>query len=83
MAFENTLFKDEGDPFRLSYPADHALTALFEDQMTALVREYLREGEYLSVRHPDGPGALDDAPDSTALAVFAASKWFSGAILSV
>ncbi len=81
--FENALFKDEGDALRLSYPADHALAAEFEDQMTALVREYLREGEYLSVHHPVEPGALDDAPDSTALAVFAASKGFAGEIMFV
>lgn len=54
---------------RFSYPADHPLAAEFEEQMVALVREYKRDGEYLSVHHPDDdPGARDDAPDACALA---------------
>ncbi|MFN0019075.1 MAG: hypothetical protein ACKVP0_12495 [Pirellulaceae bacterium] len=56
-----------GDPLRFSYPADHPFAAEFEERMTALVREYKGDGEYLSVHHPDTPGALDDAPDATAL----------------
>lgn len=39
--------------------------------MVKLVREYVREGEYLSVHHPDEPGAVVDTPDCTALAFFA------------
>jgi hypothetical protein len=29
--FENALFRDAGDPMRFSYPADHPLTAEFEE----------------------------------------------------
>lgn len=47
--------------------SDHPLTAEFEDQMISLVREYKGDGEYLSVHHPDEPGAKDDAPDRTVL----------------
>jgi|GEM_PF-5217479 len=35
--------------------------------MTTLVREYKGDGEFLSVHHPDTPGALDDAPDALCL----------------
>jgi hypothetical protein len=74
--FEGTLFKDDAaDPMRFSYPADHPLTAEFEDQMAQLLREYTGDGEYLAVHHPkDDPGAKDDAPDSTALALLAAAN---------
>ncbi len=52
--------------------------------MTALIREYLQEGEYLSVHHPkDVQGAKDDAPDATALALLAASVGGSGDIVFV
>jgi hypothetical protein len=54
--FEQTLFKDEGDQMRFSYPSDHPLTPEFEDQMISLVRECEGDGEYLSVPHPDEPG---------------------------
>jgi hypothetical protein len=71
--FDNCLFRDPGDPLRFSYPADHPLAGEFEDQMTALIREYKGDGEYLSPHHPDEQGALDDAPDSTSLALLAAA----------
>jgi len=80
--FEQTLFKDPGDPLRFSYPADHPLTAEFEEEMVAMEREYKGDGEYLSVHHPENePGAKDDAPDSTALAVLAGSKGGIGDIV--
>lgn len=63
------------------YRSDLALTAEFEDQMVKLVREYVREGEYLSVHHPDEPGAGDNAPDCTALALFASKTGKIGEIL--
>lgn len=59
-ALEDALFRDEDDPLRFSYPADHELAAASEEQMTKLVREYKGDGAYLSVHHPDEPGASDD-----------------------
>jgi hypothetical protein len=79
--FEQAIFRDAGDIMRFSYPANHPLTAEFEDQMTRLLREYKGDGEYLSVHHPDEPEAKDDAPDATALALFAASGGGMGDIL--
>jgi hypothetical protein len=73
VCFENAVFRDVGDSLRFSYPADHPLTAEFEEQTTRLVREYNGDGEYLSVHHPEEPDAKDDAPDSTALALFGAT----------
>ena len=70
--FDNVLFKDAGDPLRFSYP-NHPLAGEFEDQMTALIRGYKGNGEYLSSHHPDEQGARDDAPDSKSLALLAAS----------
>lgn len=69
--FEQAIFRDEGDSMRFSYPADHPLAAEFEEQMVALEREYIGDGEYLSVHHPDEDGAMDDSCDSTALALTA------------
>jgi len=37
--WEAALFRDAGDPLWFSYPADHPLTAAFEEQATRLVRE--------------------------------------------
>lgn len=51
--------------------------------MTTLVREYKGDGEYLSVHHPDTPGALDDAPDATALMLMGAARGAVGDILFV
>jgi hypothetical protein len=75
LLFEEAIFRDVGDPLRFSYPADHPLAAEFEDQMTQLVREYKGDGEYLSVHHPDEPGAKDDAPDGSALMLKAAKNY--------
>ncbi len=59
--FEQALFKEPDDPLRFSYPGDHPLASEFEEQMTQLVREYLGDGEYLSVHHPkNDPAAHDD-----------------------
>jgi hypothetical protein len=66
------------DPPRFSYPADHFLTSELEEHMIGLLREYIRDGELLSVHHPDEPDAHDDAPDSTALALLAAKEGFVG-----
>jgi hypothetical protein len=59
------------------------LASEFEEQTTSLIGEYKGEGEHLVPHHPDEPGAHDDAPDSTALALLAAAKGFSGEILFV
>lgn len=79
--WEAALFRDAGQPMRLSYPADHPLAAAFEEQATRLVREYKGDGEYLSVHHPDEPDARDDFPDSTALMVMKAATGKIGEIL--
>ena len=79
--FEQALFGDRTDPMSFSYPADHPLTAEFEDQMTKLIREYAGHGEWPQVHHPDEPDAKDDAPDSTALALFGALSGSAGEIL--
>jgi hypothetical protein len=81
LLFEEAIFRDAGDPLRFSYPADHPLAAEFEEQMTQLVREYKGDGEYLSVHHPDEPGAKDDAPDATALMLMAAKSGDIGELL--
>jgi hypothetical protein len=39
VTFELTLFKEQGDPLRFSYPADHPLASEYEEQMEALIRE--------------------------------------------
>lgn len=72
---------DELDAMRFSYPADHPLTAEFEEQMIRVLREYKGDGEYLSVHHPDEPDAKDDAPDATALMLFGAAGGGIGDIL--
>ena len=33
--FDEALFRDPGDPMRLTYPADHRMAGKFEEQMTA------------------------------------------------
>lgn len=66
---------------RFTYPADHPLASEFEGQLIELEREYLKEGEYLVVHHPDKPGARDDAPDAGALALIAASNEQVGQII--
>lgn len=83
LGFESAIYRESGDPLRFSYPSDHALAGEFEEQMTALTREYKGDGEYLSVHHPDTPGALDDAPDATALCLMGAARGAVGGILFV
>ena len=83
LGFESALYREPDDPLRFSYPADHELAAEFEEQMTALTREYKGDGEFLSVHHPDTPGARDDAPDATALCLLGASRSAVGDILFV
>lgn len=75
VGFENVIFKNPNDIMRFSYPADHPLTAEFEQKMTALLREYKGDGEYLSVHHPNEPDARDDAPDATELALMGWRDW--------
>src|SRR5688572_13309562 len=72
--YEQALSKERGDKMQFSYPADHPLAAEFEEQLVALLREYKADGDYLSGYHPEEPNAKDDAPDSTALAPFAAAR---------
>ena len=79
--FDNALFREPGDPPRFSYPADHPLAGEFEEQMTALIREYKGDGEYLCPHHPDEQVARDVAPDSTALMLHAAAGSGIGDIL--
>lgn len=77
--FETLLFKDSGKGF--SYPAAHDLAPEFEEQMCALLREYAGDGEYLSVHHPPTPDGRDDAPDATAMSLFAGKAGRIGEIL--
>lgn len=77
--FETLLFTDEGR--KHTYPADHALTAEYEEQMVSLLREYNGDGEFLSVHHPATADGRDDAPDATALMHFAAKTGQIGSIL--
>ena len=51
--------------------------------MIVLTREYKGDGEYLSMHHPDTPGALDDAPDAIALCLMGAAREAVGDILFV
>ncbi|WP_254511425.1 hypothetical protein [Anatilimnocola floriformis] len=72
--FQAALYREPDDPLRFSYPADHPLPTEFEEQMTALVREYKGNGKFLSVHHPDTPGRLQGAHDATALCLMGAAK---------
>ena len=40
LVFADTLYRDEGDSLRFSYPSDHPLAAEFEEQMTAWAKEF-------------------------------------------
>ena len=53
----------------------------FEEQMTKLVRKFKGDGEYLSVHHPDEPGAKGDSCDAVALALFAVKDGDIGELL--
>lgn len=79
--WQEALFKDPADEMAFTYPLNHPLTAEFEEQTVALLREYKGEAELLSVHHPDTPDARDDAPDSTALMLFASAGGGLGEIL--
>ena len=79
--FEAALFREPDDPLRFSYLADHPLASEFEEQMVGLGREYLGQGEYLSVHHGDEQAAVGDAPDSTALMLIGAAGGGMGNIL--
>jgi hypothetical protein len=79
--FEAALFRDPGDPLRFSYSAWPPLASEVEEQMTQLLREYKRDGEFLSPHAPEIPGVHDDAPTAIALAVLAASGGGIGDIL--
>lgn len=79
--WQEALYKGPEDDGYFTYPLDHPLAGEFEDQTVALIREYKGEAELLSVHHPDEPDARDDAPDSVALALLAASGGGLGEIL--
>jgi hypothetical protein len=81
--FQEALFREPGTLDRFSYPADHPLTAEFEEQMILLVKEFKGDGEYLSVHHPDVASGRDDAPDATALALLAGSVGGIGELLFI
>ena len=49
----------------------HPLTGEFEEQVLALEREYVSDGQFLSVHHPGTPEGRDNAPDATVLALYA------------
>lgn len=70
-------------PGRLSYLADLPLAAEFEEQTVASVREYNGDREYLSVHHPDEPGAKYGCPDCTALCLMGVASGDIGDILFV
>ena len=75
------LFREIGDPLRFSYPTDHPLAGELEEQMTALIREYVGQGEYLSPHAPDEAGAHDDACMMLALDCLGANRAGIGDIL--
>lgn len=75
------IFRETGDPERLSYPADHPLAGKLEEQMTALVREYVGNGEYLSPHAPEEAAAHDDACMMLALDCLGAARASIGDIL--
>lgn len=79
--FDAALFREEGDPLRYSYPAEHALAAELEEQMTILLREYKTDRELLSPHAPEEPGAHDDAPTMGALGCLGAATGQIGSIL--
>jgi hypothetical protein len=79
--WQEALFRDPEDEMAFTYPAEHPLTAEFEEQTVRLIREYKGEAELLSVHHPDEPDARDDAPDATVLSLLAASGGGLGDIL--
>jgi hypothetical protein len=83
LGFEQAILMDAGAEGRFSYPADHPLASEFEEQTTAMIREYNGEGEYLCPHHPDEAGAHDDAPASTALVLLAARRGLIWEILVV
>jgi hypothetical protein len=37
-----------------SYPGDYQVASKFEEQTTAMIREYKGEDKYLAPHHPDG-----------------------------
>jgi len=49
--------------------------------MTAMIREYKGDKDYLTPHHPDTPNGRDDAPDSSALALLAAAGGGIGDII--
>lgn len=81
--FDAALFREENDPQRYSYPAEHALAGEFEEQMTILLREYKTDRELLSPHAPEEPGAHDDAPCMAALGCLGAAVGGMGDILFI
>ena len=58
--FESAIYLELGDPLGFSYPVDHPLAAEFEEQMTALVREY--KGDIFRSTIPTRPGRSTTPP---------------------
>lgn len=56
LLLDAALYRDPTDPLAFSYPADHPLAAELEEQMTALLRLYTCNGEYLSPQAPKTQG---------------------------
>jgi hypothetical protein len=78
---EAAIFRDAGDPLRLSYWAGDPLAGELEEQTTTLLREYKTDRQLLSPRAPEVPGAHDDAPTMLALNALGASQGRMGDIL--
>lgn len=72
--FDAALYRDEGDPLRFSYTADHPLTVEFEEQMTELLRDYSGHGEFLIPHAPEEPGMHDDTCSMAVLGCFGAAR---------
>ena len=75
------LFREIGDPLRFSYPTDLPLAGELKEQMTALILEYVSQGEYLSPHAPEEAGAHDDACMMLALDCLGANRTRLGEIL--
>lgn len=75
------LFREIGDPFRISYPTDHPLPGELEEQIPALIREYVGQRECLSPHAPEKEGAHDDDCMMLALDCLGANRAGIGDIL--
>jgi hypothetical protein len=78
---EAAIFREPGDPLRLSYWAGDPLAGDLEEQTTTLVREYKTDRQLLSPHAPEEPGAHDDAPTMLALDSLGAAQGRMGDIV--